>query len=58
MYAVGLRSWQPRVYQAGIGVEAFLKPQWIPGALEPYAEVRAGQQLTASTGLRWHIVQW
>jgi len=57
LYAVGLRQWQPTVYQAGLGVNLYLNPQWLPGAIEPYAEVRAGQQLTATTGLRWHIVQ-
>jgi len=57
LYAVGLRQWQPQIYQAGLGVEVYIDPEWLPGAIEPYAEVRAGQRFTATTGLRWHIVQ-
>jgi hypothetical protein len=57
LYAVGLRQWRPTVYQAGLGVEAYLDPEWLPGAIKPFAEVRVGQRLTATTGLRWHIVQ-
>jgi hypothetical protein len=56
-YAVGLRQWKPQVYQAGLGVEVYLDPEWLPGAIEPFAEVRVGQRLTATTGPRWHIVQ-
>jgi hypothetical protein len=56
VYAVGLRRWQPRpTLQAGLGVEATLNPRWLPGAIEPFGEVRAGRQVVASTGLRWHF---
>ncbi len=56
VYAVGLRRWQPRpTIQAGLGVEATLRPEWLPGAIEPFGEVRAGRQVVATTGLRWHV---
>lgn len=57
VYTVGLRRWRPKVYQAGLGVEAHLDPQWLPGAIEPFAEARVGSQLVLSTGLRWHIAE-
>jgi len=58
IYAVGLSRFQPRpTYQAGVGLEAYLDPKWLPGAIEPFGEVRAGRQVVASMGLRWHLVQ-
>jgi hypothetical protein len=57
LYAVGLRQWNPTpTYQAGVGAELRLDPEWLPGAIEPFGEVRVGRQIVASTGLRWHIV--
>jgi hypothetical protein len=56
VYAVGLRRWQPRpTLQAGLGVEATLNPGWLPGTIEPFGEVRAGRQVVASAGFRWHF---
>jgi len=56
VYAVGLRRWQPRpTLQAGLGVEATLNFGWLPGTIEPFGEVRAGRQVVATTGLRWHF---
>jgi len=58
VYAVGLRRWQPRpTLQAGLGVEATLSPKWLPGAIEPFGEVRAGRQIVVTTGLRWHLIE-
>jgi hypothetical protein len=57
-YAVGLRRFQPRpTLQAGIGLKARIDPQWLPGAIEPFGEVRAGREVVATTGLRWHLVE-
>ena len=59
LYAVGTRRWrvEPHI-TAGLGVEAHLDPQWLPGALEPFGEVRSGgQRLIYSTGIKWQIVQ-
>ena len=56
VYALGLRRWQPRpTLQAGLGVEATLNPGWLPGAIEPFGEVRAGHTATYTVGLRWHL---
>lgn len=57
LYAVGLRQWQPAMYQVGLGAEAYLNPKWLPFAIEPFAEARVGRHLVLSTGLRWHIAQ-
>jgi len=57
LYTVALRRWQRPAYQVGLGAEVYLNPQWLPGAIKPFGEVRVGQRLTATTGLQWHIVQ-
>jgi len=58
LYAVLRRSWEsnlrPLHTSGGLGAQAHLNPKLIPGALEPFAEVRTDfTEVVYTGGIRW-----